>query len=165
MAAVTATEEDDVELAEKRLEDANEYLADLQAAEEILTGEAASVYATYVADYKKAWEACYVTAYLDQQNAGNAYDLQSQLASGLNSVANSYNVDYESLISGCKQQISTLKGWIAELNDVDEKNEAIAKEQEKLAAAEQAIAVYQAQYDDYLAQIKALIGSAEEAGE
>ena len=45
------------------------------------------------------------------------------------------------------------------MNGVTTKEEAIKQEQEKLAKAESDVAIYEAQYKDYMDKIQTLIGS------
>lgn len=136
----------------------NKELAKIDEAEAFATSEAAKAYTEYVDAYKKAFEALNIDAALAKENANRAAEKQRTLANSLNNIANSY-ADYESLISNCKQNISRYQGWIAELDDVATKEEAIKQEQEKLAKAESDVAIYEAQYKDYMSQIQALIES------
>ena len=161
LAGMTYAEESAVENAETALETAQENLADVTEAETLLTGDAAKAYAALVEEYKAAWTKACEIAYVENENAVRAWSKQNTLATSLQNVANAYT-DFESLISGCNQQIATLQGQIAALNDVDDKNEAIAKEQEKLAKAEQDIAIYEAQYNEYMALVQSLIETSAE---
>lgn len=144
--------------AKESIENLNKDLAKVGEAEAFATSDAAKAYTEYVAAYKKAFEACYVDAWLANENANKAYTKQQTLANSLSQIANSY-ADYESLISGCKQNISRYQGNIAALNGVTTKEEAIKQEQEKLAKAESDVAIYEAQYKDYMDKIQTLIGS------
>ncbi len=144
--------------AKESIENLNKELAKIGEAEAFATSDAAKAYTEYVDAYKKAFEACYVDAWLANENANKAYTKQQILANSLNQIANSY-ADYESLISTCKQNISRYQGNIAALNGVSTKEEAIKQEQEKLAKAESDVAIYEAQYKDYMDKIQTLIGS------
>ncbi|MDE6216891.1 hypothetical protein [Bacteroides sp.] len=144
--------------AKEHVENLNKELAKIDEAEAFATGDAAKAYTEYVDTYKKAFEALNIDAALAKENANRAVEKQWTLANSLNNIANSY-ADYEGLISNCKQNISRYQGFIAELDNVATKEEAIKQEQEKLAKAESDVAIYEAQYKDYMSQIQALIES------
>lgn len=144
--------------AKEFIENLNKELTKISEAEAFATSDAAKAYTEYVAAYIKAFEACYVEAWLANENANKAFTKQQTLANSLNQIANSY-ADYESLISSCKQNISRYQGYIAQLNGIATKEEAIKQEEEKLAKAESDIAIYEAQYKDYMDKIQTLIGS------
>ena len=120
-----------------------------------VSGDNATAYAALV----KAWEdamAASTAAQIESLKAYHNYDVQRILASSLNQIANNL-VDYAALIQSEKTAISTANEKIAGESTVATKEEAIAKEDRNIAKLEQQLAIDEATYADYLAQIKALV--------
>lgn len=166
---LTESAETNIKNAEARLESAevnikeynekltlaNEINADAEAAVKFLEGEEAKAYAAYVEEYKKALTAKAEAMFIAEE-AEDIYNFQANIAASLQSIYNNQN-DYVSLISGCKQNIAQQQAAIANLNDVETKEEAIKQAEETLAKIEKSISIYEKQYADYMAKIESLI--------
>lgn len=157
---LVSSAQDNIKDTQSYLETLKNDLADAQELKELLTGQAATDYAAYVAEYKKAWEELNKATLLAYLNAQYAYNQQSAIANSLQQIANA-TTDYAEIITLVKKDIASYERKIAELKDISNKEEAIKQQEEKLAAAETNIKVYEAQYKDYMSQIEALIGSEE----
>ena len=93
--------------------------------------------------------------------ADHNYYVQSTLASTLQNVAAGL-ADYDQLILAQKQAIAAADENIANAASVVSKEQAIANQEKTIADLENSLAVNEPIYNDYLAQIKALVGDSAE---
>ncbi len=158
--AVEAEEEKLAAAKEDKI-DAEKVLTDIEAAKNFLKGEEAKAYAELVEAYKKAWEAYHVTAYVAYKDADKAWNTQNDVYNTLNAVL-AGTTDFETAIADCEIAISQSQKAIADLEDkVPSEENAIKYQEELLAQAEAEIKAYEALYNNYMAQIEALIAAEE----
>lgn len=129
-----------------------------------------TVYDAYVAAFKAS-----VDPYIAYCKANYNYSVQYNLAEALGDIIdNKEYTDWASLIEGVEADIRTNNKNIAAMTDNGKTTggETEASRQAYIdaltvekASLEQEIAIKQAQYDNYIEQVKALIGDTEEAGE
>lgn len=155
--------------AKENVEDAQAYLDFVKEVQTKLTGD---VFKAYLALYD-AYAAVYkdvVDPYIAWRKASHNYSVQNSLISSLSSIINNYT-DWTTLIEGVEEDIRTNNKNIAAMTDNGSTTdnpgagETEASRQAYIdaltvekAALEQEIAVKQAQYDDYMKQVEALIG-------
>lgn len=155
--------------AKENEENAQAYLDFVKEVQTKLTGD---VFKAYLALYD-AYAAVYkdvVDPYIAWRKASHNYSVQNSLISSLSSIINNYT-DWTTLIEGVEEDIRTNNKNIAAMTDngntTDDPSagETEASRQAYIdaltvekAALEQEIAVKQAQYDDYMKQVEALIG-------
>lgn len=150
------------------LEDAKETKAAIDELNTLLTGDAFKAYTTAYEAYIAAHDAnvTFATATLKAQHN---YEVQDALATTLQNVASGYR-DWASLINGKEQDINDAKQAIANMTDkgiVAGETGAGATEASRQAyidaldaeitRLEKEISIKQAQYDDYMDQVEALI--------
>ena len=149
-----------------------ENLAKLKEIQTTLTGEAfktyTTVYEAYMAAVDKSEE-----AYIAWAKANYSWGIQNQLVETLTSIAEGYT-NWEDEINTLEQNINTNKKNIAAMTSdgTTEGNYGGTTEAEKqayidaldveIARLEKEISIKQAQYDDYMSQVEALINSAAE---
>ena len=149
-----------------------ENLAKLKEIQTTLTGEAfktyTTVYEAYMAAVDKSEE-----AYIAWAKANYSWGIQNQLVETLTSIAEGYT-NWEDEINTVEQNINTNKKNIAAMTSdgTTEGNYGGTTEAEKqayidaldveIARLEKEISIKQAQYDDYMSQVEALINSAAE---
>lgn len=155
--------------AKENEENAQAYLDFVKEVQTKLTGD---VFKAYLALYD-AYAAVYkdvVDPYIAWRKASHNYSVQNSLISSLSSIINNYT-DWASLIKQVEEDIRTNNKNIAAMTDNGSTTdnpgagETEASRQAYIdaltvekAALEQEIAVKQAQYDDYMKQVEALIG-------
>lgn len=155
--------------AKENVEDAQAYLDFVKEVQTKLTGDVfkayLALYDAYAAVYKET-----VDPYIAWNKANHNYSVQNSLISSLRSIINNYT-DWTTLIEGVEEDIRTNNKNIAAMTDNGSTTDnPVAGETEasrqayidaltvEKAALEQEIAVKQAQYDDYMKQVEALIG-------
>lgn len=155
--------------AKENEENAQAYLDFVKEVQTKLTGD---VFKAYLALYD-AYAAVFkdvVDPYIAWRKASHNYSVQNSLISSLSSIINNYT-DWTTLIEGVEEDIRTNNKNIAAMTDNGSTTdnpgagETEASRQAYIdaltvekAALEQEIAVKQAQYDDYMKQVEALIG-------
>ena len=157
--------------AKESVEEAQAELDIIKEAQTKLTGDAYKNYSTLYDAYIAAVKAS-VEPYITYLKAWHNYTVQNSLVNSLSSIINNYT-DWTTLIEGVEADIRENNKNIAAMTDNgyatdDETNtpgETEASRQAYIdaltvekAALEQEIAVKQAQYDDYMKQVEALIG-------
>lgn len=152
----TSTEEAAVEAANegvKLAQEAYQIISDVQAG---LTGDQADAYQAAVAAYQAA-EVVATDARIAADKASHNHAVKNTLAQTLRGVADGL-FDFATKISVLEQEVNNLKGEIDELDRaVQTKQDLIAYLTKQITHYEKEIAVKQAIYDDYLAQINELI--------
>lgn len=139
-------------------------LEKLNATKSILTGEAFKTYTTtyeaFIAAVDKSQE-----AYVAYKKAEHNYTVQSDLANTLTRIAEGYT-NWEDEINILEQNINTNKKNIAAMTTSGkadggtteaEKQAYIDALDVEIARLEKEISIKQAQYDDYMSQVEALI--------
>ena len=125
-----------------------------------VSGDNATAYATLITAMDNA-----VIAQLETQIAYNKashnYSVQNSLAYTLQSIADGL-ADYDQLILAQKQAIAAADENIANAASIVSKEQAIANKEKEIADLENSLAVNEPIYNDYLAQIKALVGDSAE---
>lgn len=125
-----------------------------------VSGDNATAYATLITAMDNA-----VRAQLETQIAYNKashnYSVQNSLAYTLQSIADGL-ADYDQLILAQKQAIAAADENIANAASIVSKEQAIANKEKEIADLENSLAVNEPIYNDYLAQIKALVGDSAE---
>lgn len=143
----------DVSDSENSLKEWNDILANV-------SGDNATAYATLITAMDNA-----IKAQLETQIAYNKawynYSVQNTLASTLQSIADGL-ADYDQLILAQKQAIATADKNIADAASIVSEEQAIANKEKEIANLENSLAVNEPIYNDYLAQIKALVGDSAE---
>ena len=143
----------DVTNSEKDLKDWNNRLA-------AVSGDNATAYANLLTAMDNAVKA-QVETQIAYNKADHNYYVQSTLASTLQNVAAGL-ADYDQLILAQKQAIAAADENIANAASVVSKEQAIANQEKTIADLENSLAVNEPIYNDYLAQIKALVGDSAE---
>ena len=155
--------------AKENEENAQAYLDFVKEVQTKLTGDVfkayLALYDAYAAVFKET-----VDPYIAKEKANHNYSVQNSLISSLSSIINNYT-DWASLIKQVEEDIRTNNKNIAAMTDNGSTTdnpgagETEASRQAYIdaltvekAALEQEIAVKQAQYDDYMKQVEALIG-------
>ena len=155
--------------AKESVEDAQAYLDLVKEVQTKLTGDVfkayLALYDAYAAVFKET-----VDPYIAKEKAIHNYYVQSNLISSLGSIINNYT-DWTTVIEGVEAAIRENNKNIAAMTDngnttdSSSAGETEASRQAYIdaltvekAALEQEIAVKQAQYDDYMKQVEALIG-------
>ena len=103
----------------------------------------------------------FVTFVVAYYKANHNYSVQYTLASTLQNVADGL-ADYDQLILVQKQAIATADENIANAASIVSEEQAIANQEKLIASLENSLAVNEPIYNDYLAQIKALVGDSAE---
>ena len=157
--------------AKESVEEAQAELDIIKEAQTKLTGDAYKNYSTLYDAYIAAVKAS-VEPYITYLKAWHNYTVQNSLVNSLSNIINNYT-DWTTLIEGVEADIRENNKNIAAMTDNgyatdDETNtpgETEASRQAYIdaltvekAALEQEIAVKQAQYDNYMKQVEALIG-------
>ena len=143
----------DVTNSEKDLKDWNNRLA-------AVSGDNATAYANLLTAMDNAVKA-QVETQIAYTKADHNYSVQSTLASTLQNVAAGL-ADYDQLILVQKQAIATADENIANAASIVSEEQAIANQEKLIASLENSLAVNEPIYNDYLAQIKALVGDSAE---
>ena len=143
----------DVTNSEKDLKDWNNRLA-------AVSGDNATAYANLLTAMDNAVKA-QVETQIAYTKADHNYSVQYTLASTLQNVADGL-ADYDQLILAQKQAIAAADENIANAASVVSKEQAIANQEKTIADLENSLAVNEPIYNDYLAQIKALVGDSAE---
>ena len=125
-----------------------------------VSGDNATAYATLITAMDNAVKA-QVETQIAYDKANYNYSVQSTLASALQNVADGL-ADYDQLILAQKQAIAAADENIANAASVVSKEQAIANQEKTIADLENSLAVNEPIYNDYLAQIKALVGDSAE---
>lgn len=139
--------------SEKDLKDWNNRLA-------AVSGDNATAYANLLTAMDNAVKAL-VETQIAYYKANHNYSVQYTLASTLQNVADGL-ADYDQLILAQKQAIAAADENIANAASVVSKEQAIANQEKTIADLENSLAVNEPIYNDYLAQIKALVGDSAE---
>ena len=139
--------------SEKDLKDWNNRLA-------AVSGDNATAYANLLTAMDNAVKAL-VETQIAYYKANHNYSVQYTLASTLQNVADGL-ADYDQLILAQKQAIATADENIAKAASIVSKEQAIANQEKTIADLENSLAVNEPIYNDYLAQIKALVGDSAE---
>lgn len=143
----------DVTDSENNLKSWNNVLANV-------SGDNATAYANLLTVMDNAVKAQVETA-IAYNKASHNYSVQSSLAYTLQSIANGL-ADYDQLILAQKQAIATADVNIANAASIVSEEQAIANQEKLIADLENSLAVNEPIYNDYLAQIKALVGDSAE---
>lgn len=143
----------DVTDSENNLKSWNNVLANV-------SGDNATAYANLLTVMDNAVKAQVETA-IAYNKASHNYSVQSSLAYTLQSIANGL-ADYDQLILAQKQAIAAADENIANAASIVSKEQAIANKEKEIADLENSLAVNEPIYNDYLAQIKALVGDSAE---
>lgn len=139
--------------SEKDLKDWNNRLA-------AVSGDNATAYANLLTAMDNAVKAL-VETQIAYYKANHNYSVQYTLASTLQNVADGL-ADYDQLILAQKQAIAAADENIAKAASIVSKEQAIANQEKTIADLENSLAVNEPIYNDYLAQIKALVGDSAE---
>lgn len=125
-----------------------------------VSGDNATAYANLITTIEEAIKAQVETA-IAYNKASHNYSVQSSLAYTLQSIADGL-ADYDQLILAQKQAIATADVNIANAASIVSEEQAIANQEKLIADLENSLAVNEPIYNDYLAQIKALVGDSAE---
>ena len=125
-----------------------------------VSGDNATAYANLLTAMDNAVKAL-VETQIAYYKANHNYSVQYTLASTLQNVADGL-ADYDQLILAQKQAIATADENIAKAASIVSKEQAIANQEKTIADLENSLAVNEPIYNDYLAQIKALVGDSAE---
>ena len=125
-----------------------------------VSGDNATAYANLLTAMDNAVKA-QVETQIAYTKADHNYSVQSTLASTLQNVAAGL-ADYDQLILAQKKAIATADENIAKAASIVSKEQAIANQEKIIADLENSLAVNEPIYNDYLAQIKALVGDSAE---
>ncbi|EKA90977.1 hypothetical protein [Bacteroides fragilis] len=125
-----------------------------------VSGDNATAYATLITAMDNAVKAQLETQ-IAYNKASHNYSVQNSLAYTLQSIADGL-ADYDQLILAQKQAIAAADENIANAASIVSKEQAIANKEKEIADLENSLAVNEPIYNDYLAQIKALVGDSAE---
>ena len=125
-----------------------------------VSGDNATAYANLLTVMDNAVKAQVETA-IAYNKASHNYSVQYTLASTLQRIADGL-ADYDQLILAQKQAIATADENIANAASIVSEEQAIANQEKLIANLENSLAVNEPIYNDYLAQIKALVGDSAE---
>ena len=145
--------------AEGEVEDKTESLAEWNEYVDIVTGDDSKAYETLIKSLVTAIDNL-LDANIAYGKANHNYTVQAQLTSALENVANGLS-DYAELIQAQKIVITRADEVIADASTIVTKEQAIANKEKEIAQLENSLSVNEPIYADYLAQIKALVESAE----
>ena len=125
-----------------------------------VSGDNATAYANLLTAMDNAVKAR-VETLIAYYKADHNYSVQNTLAYTLQTIADVL-ADYDQLILVQKQAIAAADENIANAASVVSKEQAIANQEKTIADLENSLAVNEPIYNDYLAQIKALVGDSAE---
>ena len=125
-----------------------------------VSGDNATAYATLITAMDNAVKAQLETQ-IAYNKASHNYSVQNSLAYTLQSIADGL-ADYDQLILAQKQAIAAADENIANAASIVSKEQAIANKEKEIADLENSLAVNEPIYNDYLAQIKDLVGDSAE---
>ena len=125
-----------------------------------VSGDNATAYATLITAMDNAVKAQLETQ-IAYNKASHNYSVQNSLAYTLQSIADGL-ADYDQLILAQKQAIAAADENIANAASIVSEEQAIANQEKLIANLENSLAVNEPIYNDYLAQIKALVGDSAE---
>lgn len=145
--------------AEEEIENKTESLAKWNEYMDVVTGDDSKAYETLIKSLATAIDN-QLDANIAYGKANHNYTVQSQLTSALENVANGLS-DYVELIQAQKIVIARADEVIADASTIVTKEQAIANKEKEIAQLENSLSVNEPIYADYLAQIKALVESAE----
>ena len=145
--------------AEEEIENKTESLAKWNEYMDVVTGDDSKAYETLIKSLATAIDN-QLDANIAYGKANHNYTVQSQLTSALENVANGLS-DYVELIQAQKIEIARADEVIADASTIVTKEQAIANKEKEIAQLENSLSVNEPIYADYLAQIKALVESAE----
>ena len=152
------SEEAAVESAQTTVDNQKDNIESLNKTKKYLTAdnEAYKTYLSLYDEYAKAEQAT-KDVNIAYQQANHNYTVQSTLAQSLQDIATA-TADYTDLIAECNKAINTLQGEIEALNDIQTQAQLVAYLEAQIAQLKDVeIPQLQAEYDEYMAQIKNLI--------
>lgn len=151
--------DDAVKDATTRIETLDKSLVRLNEVLTVATGDDAAAYATLLDALVKSIDSL-VEADIAESKASHNFNIQNTLANSLSLIANGLT-DYATLIFNEKKNIANADELIADASTIVTKEQAILNKEKEIAALENNLAVSEPIYNDYLAQIKALVDVAE----